>query len=152
MTKMAEGVNSKGDAGQAALGNFLLAAGPDKRRIALDMAVRLAIVAFAVALQIRNGTSYKWEWAGAILVLLYVIFVAWPLRHLRDHMEFYRNGILYRGKTYPVQEKTKVTWEGWNNSILTTTYLRLGGCRPINVTFIKDAKKLFNRAYGQVMY
>ena len=131
-------------------GGFLFAAETDRRRIGLDIALRLAVCAFALALLILRESE--------MLVptgLVFLAYTLWPLLHMGDRMEFYRNGILYQGQFFPVGQRTRVTWVGsqFRLSFLPSTYLDISGCRErIDVSFMKDAQKLFNRAYGIAMY
>ena len=133
-----------------ALGSYLFAAERDSRKIMLDIAIRRGIVVFALIVQFFSGKTYS---AGVEIAALvaYAIFAAWPLAHLKDGMEFYRYGILCRGRAYPVDERTKAVWRGYGKGIFITTYLELSGLKRINVTYIKGAKKLFYRAYGKVI-
>ena len=70
-----------------------------------------------------------------------------PLR--QEGEELRRGGVVYRGKFYPVGGR--VTWRGVNTVFLSSTYLHLGQKKGINVSFMKDAEKLFARAYSNTV-
>ncbi len=127
-------------------GELLYAVGPDWRRIGLEALIRLAVSAFALGLAAYQGTepSLLLPTAAALLV-----FVLWPLRHGRDGMELCRGGVVYRSKFYPAGGR--VAWRGVNTVFLSSTYLHLGQKKGINVSFMKDAEKLFARAYSNVI-
>lgn len=131
-------------------GRFLFAAETDRRRIGLDILSRLAVCAFAAALLVLREAELALP-AGAVFLL----YSLWPLLHMGDRMEFYQNGILYQGELYPIGQQTRITWVGGRRglSFFSSTYLDISGCRRrIDVSFMKDAQKLFNRAYSGTMY
>lgn len=129
-------------------GKLLYAVETDRKRIGLDILIRLAVSAFAVVVLWFRGTAMMIAAAVALAG-----FCAWPLLHMGDRMELYENGILYLGQWYPVGAGTKITWVGGRGFLLPTTWLGVGGCRErINVSFMKDAEKLFNRAYNNAIY
>lgn len=133
-------------------GELLYTVGPDRRRIGLDMLIRLGVSALAGVLAALQGADLQKPGAAAAAALLAVtllLIVLWPLRHWRDGMELRRGGVIYRGKFYPVSGR--VTWVGTRNGFLDSTYLGLGGKRRINVSFMKDAEKLFARAYDNTI-
>lgn len=127
-------------------GELLCTVGPNRRRIGLEALIRLAVSAFALGLAVFRGTnpSLLPPMAAALL-----IFVLWPLRHWRDGMELHQGGVVRRGKFYPVGGR--VTWVGVNTVFLSSTFLDLGGKKRINVSFMKDAEKLFARAYSNTI-
>ncbi len=127
-------------------GELLYTVGPDWRRIGLEALIRLAVSAFALALAAYQGTepALLLPVAAALLV-----FVLWPLRHGWDGMELRRGGVVCRGKFYPVGGR--VAWVGVNTVFLNSTFLDLGGKKRINVSFMKDAEKLFARAYSNTV-
>lgn len=129
--------------GAEARGSFLFAAETDRRRIGLDIAIRLAVCGFALALLLLRESEVLLP-MGAVFLL----YILWPLLHMGDRMEFYRNGILCQGEFYPVGERTRISWMGVRRGFLPTTYLSIGGCKGrIDVSYMEDAQKLFNRAY-----
>lgn len=88
-----------------ALGRLLAEAGTDWGRIGLDMRIRGAIVTLAMFIFWRRGdfaSSSPVVWG--ITACIYAILVLFPLRHGRDSMQFYENGIVFRGKSYLSRE------------------------------------------------
>lgn len=129
-------------------GKLLYTVGPDRRRIGLETLIRLAVSVFALALYVSQGTGTGLLAAAAGAL---TIFILWPLRHWRDGMELYDAGVVYRGAFYPVDAQVKVAWVGARIGFLPSTFLQLSGRRRrIDVSFMKDAEKLFARAYGHI--
>ena len=114
------------------------------------MLIRLAVCGFAMVLFVLQGAEF--------LLLTGAVFSAyclWPLLHMGDRMEFYQNGILYQGQFYPIGQRTRVVWTGsrFRMSFLPSTFLDISGCRErIDVSFMQEAQKLFNRAYSGGIY
>lgn len=132
---------------RAGQGELLCTVGPDRKRIGLEMLIRLAVSVFAMAIFITRETETHLLIVTAAVLLVVVL---WPLRHWRDGMELHRSGVVYRGTFYPVGGK--VTWVGARIGFLPSTFLGLSGSkRRIDVSFMKDAEKLFARAYDNVI-
>lgn len=130
-------------------GGLLYTAEPNRRRIGMEMLIRLAVSVFAIVLAVvrDTGTGLLVAMAAAL-----ALFTLWPLRHWWDRMELHGNGIVYRGTFYPVGERSKATWVGVRIAFLPSTFLQLSGCkRRIDVSFMKDAEKLFARAYSNTI-
>ena len=141
-----EGVSSSGLPGP---GRLLYTVEPDRRRIGLEMLIRLAASALALALAVRQGTGTGLLAATAAAL---TVVTLWPLRHWRDGMELYDGGVVCRSTFYPVGPRSKAAWVGTRLGFLPSTFLQLSGCqRRIDVSFMKDAEKLFARAYGNVI-
>ena len=142
----AENASGSGPPGR---GRLLCAVGPDRRRIGLEMLIRLAASVFALALAVSQGTE-----TGLLAVTAGVLAIAvlWPLRHWRDGMELYDGGIVCRGTFYPAVPRGTAVWVGARIGFLPSTFLQLSGSRRrIDVSFMKDAEKLFARAYDNVV-
>ena len=130
-------------------GRLLAVVEPDRRRIGLEMLIRLAVSAFALALAVRQDTQTG---LLAVTAAALAAVTLWPLRHWRDRMELHEGGVVCRGAFYPVGPQGKVTWVGVRIGFLPSTFLQLSGSgRRIDVSFMKDAEKLFARAYGNVI-
>lgn len=129
-------------------GKLLYKVETDRKRIGLEILLRLAAAALAMLAALGRGTSLMIATAA-----VFAIFCAWPLLHMGDGMELYENGILHLGKWYPIGRQARVTWVGGRGFLLPTTWLGVSGCKDrINVSFMKDAEKLFNRAYNNAIY
>lgn len=130
-------------------GKLLYKVETDRKRIGLEILARTALSVLALVSALSKGNM------PLILatMVLFLIFDAWPLLHMGDAMELYENGILYVGKWYPIGTRTQVNWVGGRGFVLPTTWLGISGCGDrINVSFMKDAEKLFNRAYNNAIY
>lgn len=129
-------------------GKLLFTVETDRKRVGLEILIRLVVCAFVTFLSRSRETAVL-----AATVAAFAVFCAWPLLHLRDRMELYGNGILCLGKWYPIGASTKITWVGGRGFFLPVTRLEVSGCpKRINVSFMKDAEKLFNRAYNNAIY
>lgn len=82
----------------SSLGRRLGEAGLDVQRLALAIFIRVVILAAA---------AYIWWWrgdleiatvTGKVVLVICFIFLLYPLRHCKDSMQFYENGIVYRGQ------------------------------------------------------
>lgn len=130
-------------------GRLLYAVEPDRRRIGLEMLIRLAVSVFALALSVSQGTGTG---LLAVVAAALTIFILWPLRHWWDGMELYDGGVVCRGAFYPVGARVKVAWVGARIGFLPSTFLQLSGSRRrIDVSFMKDAEQLFARAYSHII-
>ncbi len=130
-------------------GKLLYKVETDRKRIGLEILLRLAAAALAMFVALGKG---DWTLLIATAIVL-VIFCAWPLLHMGDRMELYENGILHLGNWYPVGKQTRVDWVGGRGFFLPTTWMGISNCpERINVSFMKDAEKLFNRAYGNTIF
>lgn len=132
-----------------ALGLLLGETGLDTRRLALSMVIRLALVVFATVLLWRRGDFALTDPVDQLVMVIYGVFVLFPLVHLRDSLKFYQNGIAYNGKPYLFQTN-KVTWSkrtGRGYFIAGRALYLEGMAREANVSYIKDARELFDRFY-----
>ena len=133
------------------LGRLLAQAGPDWKRIGLDVLIRAALVALATFIFWRRGDlTTSSPFVLITTACIYAVLVLFPLRHCRDSMEFYENGIVYRGKSYlfqtPKAEWSRVSGTG---HFLSVTYLYLDGmAKQINVSCVRDAQDTFIRLYA----
>ena len=121
--------------GTGGLGPLLNTAGPDKKKILTETAIRFAIVALAFVVQRRNGGGL--EAMDHALLVIYAGFFLWPLLHWRDTMEFHINGL------------REVTWRSWM-AFGTTVRLDVGK-ETLNVTYVAEVKKIFNRCYTDLI-
>jgi hypothetical protein len=134
--------------GTGGLGPLLNTAGPDKKKILTETAVRFAIVALVFAIQRKNGGG-QLEAMDYALLVIYTGFFLWPLLHWRDTMEFHINGLRFKGEDYPFNGLREVTWRSWM-AFGTTVRLDVGK-ETLNVTYVAEVKKLFNRCYTDLI-
>lgn len=136
--------------GASAPGRLLGEAGTDWNRIGLDVLVRAAIVALATIIFWRQGELTSTTPAVlAVTACVYAVLVLFPLRHCRDTMQFYENGITYRGRTYLFQTP-RAQWSRVSGTghFLAVTYLYLDGmANRINVSGVRNAQEIFTRLY-----
>lgn len=85
---------------------------------------------------------------GALPVLAYFVWALYPLIHCRDYMTFYEGGIDICGTKRTLEELGDISFMDNRSgvSLFTETYMRTSAGR-FNVTYIRDGKKCFNRAY-----
>ena len=141
-------VSSKGSA-SSKYGKLLFKVETDRKRIGLEILIRLGASAFAVFLMWYQGNTSLMLPTAAVLAIL----CAWPLLHMGDKMDLYQNGIVYQGQLFRVGPQTRVTWENRRGFFLPITWLNVSNCPDrINVSFMKDAEKLFNRAYSNAIF
>ncbi len=89
--------------------------------------------------------------AGFLVVLITLGAAAWvffPLIHWKDCMLFYENGIATGGRKWTLDELGEISFMDMksNYSVFTRTYM-CTSVRKFDMTYIKDGKKNFNRAY-----
>lgn len=139
---------SKGGGSSSKWGRLLFTVETDRKRIGLEILIRAAVSVFAVFLTYSRGDGLMIP-----TLVAFALFCAWPLLHMGDQMELYQNGISYKGELYAIGRNTRVVWENRRGCFLPITWLNVGGTtRRINVSFMKDAEKLFNRAYNNAIY
>ncbi len=131
------------------LGDRLTEAGPNIGKILLNCAIRVAILVLILMVgHAEEGFSVFW----AAVCFIFFIVIALPLRHLRDKVEYYSNGISYHQKSYSLAEIGSVTWMTHKSSVgfFEDLFMDTDAGR-FDFTYVKDAKKQYNRAYGRQM-
>ena len=130
--------------GSGGLGPLLETAGPDRRKILSETAVRLAIVALVWFLQHRSGRALTA--VDLALLVVYAGFLLWPLLHWRDALEFHVNGLRFKGEDYPFNGLAQVTWSSWKVFFTDAVRLQLQK-ESLNVTYIQEVQAIFTRCY-----
>lgn len=139
---------ASGGGGSSPWGRLLFTIETDRKRVGLEALIRLAVSVFVVFLTYYQGRTLVWP-----VIAVFVGFCLWPLVHMGDRMELYQNGVVYKGELHPINGRTKVTWVGQRGFFLPITWLDISGHpKRIKVSFMKDAEKLFNRAYNSAIY
>lgn len=135
------------------MGRKLAQAQANTGKILLHTAVRLTLAGAIVWAGIRGKPPGKPVnlMAGLLAGLIALAALAWvffPLLHCRDHLEFYETGILIGRQTRMLEKPGNISFMDVKNnySLFGKTYMCTETGR-FNVTYIKDAKKNFNRAY-----
>lgn len=136
--------------GAGSLGRLLGQAGTDWKRIGLDVLARAAVVTLALVIFWRQGTlTSSSPFVLVVTACIYAVLVLFPLRYCRDAIQFYENGIVFRGKSYLFQTP-RVRWDRVSGTghFLSVTYLYLDGMsNGINVSGVRDAQETFKRLY-----
>ena len=83
-----------------------------------------------------------------LIVLVAVLWVFFPLIHCRDMIAFHENGIVICKKTWMLTELGQISFMETksNYSLFARTYM-CTEVRNFDITYIKNGKKNFNRAY-----
>ncbi|MCI9137901.1 MAG: hypothetical protein HFH48_10150 [Lachnospiraceae bacterium] len=82
------------------------------------------------------------------IVLAAVLWVSFPLIHCRDMIAFYENGIVIRKRPWMLTELGQISFMEVKSSysLFARTYM-CTEVRNFDITYIKNGKKNFNRAY-----
>lgn len=130
------------------LGDKLAEAGPNIGKILLNCAIRAAIIGLVLMAGFaENGFSVFW----AFMFFISLIIIAFPLRHLRDKVEYYSNGISYHQKNYFLAEIGSVEWMTFKSSGFFEDLFMDTDAGRFVFTYVKDAKKQYNKAYRNQM-
>ena len=129
--------------GSGGLGPLLETAGADQKKILTETAIRFVIAALVFFLQHRGGGDP--EAMDYALLVIYAGFFLWPLLHWRDAMEFHANGLRFQGEDFPFNGLREVAWRSWM-AFGTTVRLDVGK-ESLNVTYVAEVRKIFNRCY-----
>lgn len=129
------------------LGQLLEEAKTDRKRIIMDLLIRMAISVLAILIWNRQGNV-----SGTVSLICYVgllIFTLYPLVHIMDTIQFYENGIMFKKTTYLFRSQ-QVEWlcrEGVAN-VMEGRYLYLGGYpKKINASYVQNPHDAFAKAY-----
>lgn len=131
------------------LENKLTEAGPNMGKIFLNCAIRAACLGLVLWVgYAENGFSSFW----LFMFFIFFLIILLPMRHLRDKVEFFSNGISYHQRKCTLAEIGSVNWKTYKPSVgfFEELYMDTDAGRFV-FTYVKDAKKQFNRAYGKQM-
>lgn len=136
------------------LGRKLTEARCNKLFIYAKLGIRIGVAAVIVFSGVRSysGDGPVNLWAGIICALIAIaalLFVLWPATHFKDYVEFYEYGICYCGQRWTFEQLGNLSFTEYKSraSFFTDIYMDGRGKR-FDVTYIKDAKKQYNRAYS----
>lgn len=138
---------------EAQLGSKLTEAVPNKGKIALHAVCRTAI-AVVISLAGAGGIHGIGKWfksPGGILLFvgLWAVFLAiglWPLKHLKDSLGFYENGICYHGINYLFSQLGSIRFRDYHSGLMTHVMMD-SDLRTFDVTFLERPKRQYNKAY-----
>lgn len=140
------------------LGRELARAHADMGKILLRTGLRVILAGVIVLAGIRGNppgrgpVSFLAGALVALIILAAAAWVFWPLTHRRDFAAFYENGIVIGPRKWMLKELGEISFQDVksNHSLFIRTYL-CTSVRKFDITYIKDCKKNFNRAYSDVI-
>lgn len=136
------------------IGRKLTEAHADIGKIALRVSLRVLLAGVVILAGVRGNPPQGMPdslWAGFLVILIALGAAVWlffPLIHCKDYVLFYENGIVAGGRRWTLDELGEISFMDVrsNYSVFTRTYM-CTSVRKFNMTYIKDGKKNFNRAY-----
>lgn len=139
---------------EKAMGRKLAEAHADMGKIILRTLLRVLLAGVIILAGVRGNPPQgkPVSFLAGFLVLLIVLgaaaWVFFPLIHLKDCVLFYENGIVAGGRKWTLDELGAISFADMksNYSVFTRTYM-CTAVRKFDMTYIKDGKKNFNRAY-----
>lgn len=136
------------------LGRKLTECGADKGKIALRtglhfvFCILMDIVSLGGIRAIRNFAVRPPDTRIVLLdVVLTAVISLYPLIHLREYLAFYEYGIVFRKKAYLWSELGAVEWRTHTYGGIFTSVVMATNKRAFQVTYLKQPKKQYNRAY-----
>ena len=136
------------------MGRKLAEAHVNMGKILFHTGVRVALAGVVVFAGIRGNppkgapASLIAGLVAALIALLALGWVFFPLVHWGDHLTFYEAGIIVGRQPWALEKLGEISFMDVKNnySLFGQTYM-CTQARRFNVTYIKDAKKNYNRAY-----
>lgn len=139
----------------------------DKKTIAKHVIVRgliccafLCLISFTAEKTAKDYGSVAYYIRTISICVVLAIYSFGPLRHLKDHLVYYSNGIRYNKRELVFTPATKITWVNHQTYVFgtqlvlryTTDNKGMKGFLDLfraefNVTYVKDAKAKYIRAY-----
>ena len=138
---------------ERSMGRKLAQAHANMGKILFHTAIRLTLAGVIVLAGIRGNppgrpVNFLAGSLAAFIALFALMWVFFPLIHLGDGLEFYETGIIIGKRPWRLDKLGKISFMDVksNYSLFSKTYM-CTEVRQFNITYIKDAKKNFNRAY-----
>lgn len=139
----------------------------DKKTVAKHVIVRglicgafLCVILFSAEKTVKDYGSMAYYIRAASICTVMALYSFGPLRHLKDHLVYYSNGIRYNKRELVFTPATKITWANRQTYVFgaqlileyTTENKGIKGLWDLmfaefNVTYLKDAKGKYIRAY-----
>lgn len=139
------------------MGEKLTEARANTGKIMFRTALRLILAGVIILAGVRSNPPGKPAdfLAGLLALLIFLAAAAWvffPLYHFKDYIIFYEHGLELRGKSWTLNELGAISFmeSKSNYSLFSRTYL-CTDIRNFDITYIKDAKKNYNRAYFETV-
>lgn len=137
------------------LGRKLAEAPANKKKIYLTAGLRalaIAVIFFFCGGGVSGLKEYLSDLSG--ILFLFVMFGVlaggaglYTLRHLTECMEFYENGIRWRGVVYYFSELGTIGWRTiTSNGLFRHDKMDTDRC-SFDITYLDGAKKVYNRTY-----
>ncbi len=136
------------------MGRQLAHAHANRGKILFHTAIRFLLAGVVVLAGIRGNppkggpVNFLAGLLAACIALVALAWVFFPLIHCRDCLDFYETGITIGKRFWALETLGNISFMDVrsNFSMFERTYM-CTEARRFNVTYIKDAKKNYNRAY-----
>ncbi|MCI8597854.1 MAG: hypothetical protein HFJ10_05360 [Lachnospiraceae bacterium] len=136
------------------IGPKLTEAHADMGKIIFQTSLRILLAGVIIVAGIRGNPPKGGPvnlLAGIIVTLIILgaaVWVFFPLKHCKDFMAFHENGIVFCKRAWTLKELGNISFvdSKSNRALFTRTYMRTQA-KVFDITYIKDGKKNFNRAY-----
>lgn len=139
------------------LGEKLTITGTDKKKIFWHVLLRLVFVLIIVLAGIRSNppaglpVSFLAILIAGLIILAVVLWIVYPLFHIKDYVAFYENGIDFCGKKFEFSELGEITFLTVKSACVFTKIYMQTDMKDFNITYIEQVKKCFNRAYHRTI-
>lgn len=139
-----------------ALGKKLTEACVSKSRIVIRILIRFAIcLFFSLALagaakgsRMAGGNAGPQTVLGTVLLTATaILFILFPLRHRKDYIQFFEQGICYNGKAWTFDQLAPIHWSYTEIPVLGDRITLVTRQKALKVTYLKDVMKQYNLAY-----
>lgn len=134
------------------LGKKLTQTNANIQLITLKISLRLALTLTIVFAGLKSNPPNQITTVGAILTTIMIfsviIWILFPLLHLKDYIIFYEKGIEFNKQKWTLEELGNINFLNFrtNTSFFTRKYIETD-VKDFNITYLKDTKKYFNKAY-----
>lgn len=136
------------------IGRKLAEAHANIGKIMFRTSLRILLAGIIILAGVRGNppqgrpVSYLAGFLATLIALGAVAWVFFPLIHWKDCVLFYENGIVAGGRMWMLDELGEISFLDVksNYSVFARTYM-CTSVRKFDMTYIKDGKKNFNRAY-----
>lgn len=135
------------------LGKELTRAEVNLQRVILETIVKSFIICLVIYAGIKGHPVRDVQsFIGAVFFCFVIVAMLgwglWPLVHSRDYMVFYDNGIEFCHKRWSFEELGEIYFSDVSSNVVlfTKNYMETD-VKVFNITYLKDGRKKFNRAY-----
>ena len=139
---------------EKAIGQKLTEAHANSGKILLRTALRILLAGVIILAGVRGNqpqgkpVSLLAGFLAVLIALGAAVWVFFPMIHWRDCVLFYENGIVAGGRKWTLDELGEISFKDIRSSysVFSRTYM-CTAVRNFDMTYIKDGKMNFNRAY-----